>query len=115
MRLSYILSFFILATSSSAIAGGGGNNSWQPSVSPEFCVVVSGPLSGPFVWYRDSGCAEVIQTGYAKGVRYSGVFYYTDGTKLGFNTIILPNSSIQFHHKGKIVESIENITASWSK
>ncbi|EKN3608773.1 hypothetical protein [Yersinia enterocolitica] len=66
-----------LAMSFTALAGGGGS-SWQPSVSPGYCVTAPWPQE-EIKWRDIKECQEVITKGYARGVTVSGVAVYEGG------------------------------------
>ncbi|MFQ6246870.1 hypothetical protein ACLMPP_20655 [Yersinia enterocolitica] len=66
-----------LAMSFTALAGGGGS-SWQPSVSPGYCVTTPSPQE-EVKWRDIKECQEVITKGYARGVAVSGVAVYEGG------------------------------------
>lgn len=87
--------FMMLSTNAFA---GGGSSSWQPSVSPINCVV--GTAQG---WQYNSNvsCTEVIDKGYANGVRYKGSFIYDDGYTKNFDVIVAPGQTANvIHDKG---------------
>ncbi|CAD6176080.1 CexE precursor [Escherichia coli] len=84
--------FMILSTN--AFAGGGGS-SWQPSVSPINCVV--GTSQG-WMYYDSAPCTEVINKGYARGVRYKSSFIYEDGYTQQFDVIVAPGQTASVIH-----------------
>lgn len=114
MRALPALPLCLYITSLSAMAGSApGTGSWQPSVSPETCLMVKGPVNGPLGWNNNPACAETIERGYAKGIEVSGRFRYQNGSALWFKTIILPQSTVQYNHNGSAVDGIDRVSANW--
>ncbi len=92
-----IVCALFMLISTNALAGGGGS-SWQPSVSPINCVV--GTAKG-WIYNNNTQCTEVINNGYAKGVRYKGSFIYEDGYNQNFDVIVAPGQTASvIHEKG---------------
>ncbi len=85
----------LIVASFNALAGGRGG-SWQPSVQPLNCVV--GTSQG-WQWKNDLQCNEVIDKGYAKGVRYQGSFVYDDGYTKNFDVIVAPGQTANVIHE----------------
>lgn len=85
-----LLGISALAMSFTALAGGGGS-SWQPSVSPGYCVTTPSPQE-EFKWRDIKECQEVITHGYARGVAVSGLAVYEGGQiTYGYSGIVTPN------------------------
>lgn len=114
MKLYKFLSIPLVALSASSFAGGGAP-SWSPSVDPINCIVSKSSNNGGWSWNDSPQCNEVIEHGYAKGVKYTGTFSYHDGTTKDFASIISPRSLVQYDHNGRIVKGITGISASWQQ
>lgn len=107
--LAIVLTFGALT---SVCYAGGGGASWQPSVAPINCVLGN---SNEFYWNNDKACNEVIEKGYAKGVKYTGTFKYEDGSTMNFDAVIYQNTGYTHNAggQGKKVKSIINAQWSW--
>ncbi|HBA7004133.1 TPA: hypothetical protein J1184_004749 [Escherichia coli] len=87
-----LLGVTTLAISFAALAGGGGS-SWQPQVSPAYCVTTPSPQEEVKWRSQVSACQEVIENGYARGVLISGVAVYKGGQiTQGFTGTVTPGS-----------------------
>ncbi|HAZ3552439.1 TPA: hypothetical protein J1Z12_003226 [Escherichia coli] len=105
-----VLASAMILVSATSYAGGGGS-SWQPSVEPINCVIANGDR---FVWRSSKDCNEVISHGYAKGVQYTGEFWYQDGSKMPFNALINPSNGYEVAHpQGKQLKGLINTQWSW--
>ncbi|EHA0861519.1 hypothetical protein JIF05_004734 [Salmonella enterica] len=110
-KKSLLAATLIFGALSTASFAGGGGASWQPSVEPINCVVGD---ATKFSWRDSKDCNDVITNKYAKGVQYSGQFWYEDGSKQSFDALLNPtNSYTPKHPQGKKVRGIINTTWSW--
>ncbi len=114
MKKFKYLSLLFLSVCAPAIAGGG-EPSWSPSIAPSNCIVSKSTDNGGWSWYGSPQCNEVIERNYASGVRYKGQFIYQDGSSTNFDTIIAPNSWVQYDHYGKKIKNIVSHGVTWER
>lgn len=107
-----LLCSVLFLSSFSALAGGGGNR-WEPSVQPINCIV-SYEVS-TWSWSNSAACNEVIEKGYASKVKYSGKYYYDDGSSMNFSVIVGPHQSARIEHPAgkKATGGPRDWTAEW--
>ncbi|EIQ1940982.1 hypothetical protein LUT55_004655 [Escherichia coli] len=113
-----LLGFSALAVSFTALAGGGGA-SWQPSVSPAYCVSAPAPQE-EIKWRNIGECQEVIEKGYAMGVAISGKIIYQGGQiTRGFSGIVTPNQGVKVNAPQSIdgakFTGVAEVKAEWLK
>lgn len=105
----------LFLTTFSAFAGGGGAH-WEPKVKPINCI--NGLSNSSWGWSQSPGCREVIDKGYAKGVLYSGTYWYTDGSSARFSVTVAPGTTATFKHPSGKTPNKMGITqwsADWIK
>ncbi|EIQ5548005.1 hypothetical protein LVD56_004777 [Escherichia coli] len=85
-----------LAISFTAIAGGGASSSWQPQVSPGYCVTTPSPQED-VKWRDTSECQEVLNKGYAHGVFVSGTAVYEGGLTYCYAGTVTPGSGVKMN------------------
>ncbi|EAA1181479.1 hypothetical protein GEY59_21535 [Salmonella enterica subsp. enterica serovar Mikawasima] len=112
LKRSLLVSVLTFGAFTSVSYAGGGGASWQPSVAPINCVLGN---SNEFFWNDIKDCNEVIEKGYAEGVRYTGAFKYDDGSTKNFDAVIYRNTGYMHNAgaQGKKVKSIINAQWSW--
>lgn len=114
MKFYKFISVSLLVISGSSFAGGGAP-SWSPSVDPINCIVSKSTNNGAWSWNDSPQCNDVIDHGYARGVKYTGKFIYHDGSAKDIVSIITPRTVVQYDHNGKTIKSIVNTSASWQR
>lgn len=90
------IGFSIMTISFYSFAGssGGGASYWIPSVAPSACVNTNESRIS-FTWNNNSECEKAIITGYASGVRISGIVSYVpNATTAQFNKVLKPNMTL---------------------
>ncbi|EIX9792531.1 hypothetical protein ML243_004546 [Klebsiella pneumoniae] len=112
MRFYKFVSISLVVVSTSSFAGGG-SPSWRPSVDPINCIVSKSSNSGAWSWNDSPQCNDVINHGYARGVKYTGKFIYQDGTAQDIASIITPRTIVKYEHYGKKIKAMVDTSASW--
>ncbi|EED0306644.1 hypothetical protein ROU73_004582 [Escherichia coli] len=99
-----VLCALCMLISANVLAGGAGGTTgnvlagegWQPSISPINCVIDTGQ---GWQYNNSTECTEVINNGYAKGVRYSSSLIYDDGYTQNFSVIVAPGQLAKVVHE----------------
>ncbi|HGH3389749.1 TPA: hypothetical protein ACJIKV_004447 [Citrobacter freundii] len=115
MLKKILITSLSLSVLSSVSYAGGETPSYYPSVDPIYCVISSSSSNSSYIWHNTDACNKAVESGFAKGVNYKGLFKYEDGSELTFSGFISPTHNYTPPHAtGKKVVAILNTSSSWA-